>query len=71
MPCVSLLLSGVALHHLKCTTAAHWGVSMSFQVFHCHSLGWHCVILSVPFLLTGLFMHHPWCSTAINYGGST
>lgn len=55
IPVVSLLLTGLTLHHSICTTASHWG---------------NCVILGFKYWVTSVDPCHPMCLTAVNMCGS-
>lgn len=61
-------LTGVALSHHRCLTAAHSFVSVSLQVSHCCSLG-NCIFSGVPLPLTGLVLCCLMFSTAAHCGG--
>lgn len=63
----SMQCTGVALHHLRRPTASHcgnplsfrgshsyWSGSTSYQVYHCHLLGWLCVVPGVSLTFTCL-----------------
>lgn len=52
--CFPLLLTGVALCFPRCFATTPWGRCESFQLYHCFSLGWICIIPIVPLSLTGV-----------------
>lgn len=58
-------LSGVALHHPRCLTAAHWVVFMSSLVSQCYLLGLLCFVTRVQLLLTGVAQGLVRCLTVI------
>lgn len=78
-----LLLTLVALHHLRCFTANNLGCFLLSQVFYCcfigslcifsdaycHSLKWLCVFLGVISSFTWVTKHVISCHTAIYLGG--
>lgn len=53
---VPVSLTIFAFHGLICTSAAHWGRSVSFKLYHQCSLRWLCFL--------------PRCPTANSWGGS-
>lgn len=57
-PRFAILPDEVASCHLCCSTAAHWGTSVSFQVSHCSSILWLYAMQNIPLLITRVTLCH-------------
>lgn len=61
----------IELCHFEPFIAAHWCGSMLSQIFHCHFLGWLCLISFVFLLLLDVFLCHSRCFTAAHWSDSS
>lgn len=70
IPSISLLLIGVAVRCINCSTAARRGGFELSLVFHCCSWGGSIVISIVSLPFTKIALQHTRCFTASYCGGS-
>lgn len=66
----TLPLNGLPSCLPRCFKVAHSGGFVSYQVFHCCSLGWFCIVPGVQLQITRDALHLLRCFIAASWGGS-